>query len=221
LITLKLSNGLSKVADFISSTYVQAPSAKNETQWRFGMSWQDIMRRVLSPTGGIEPHITSRYGEVEGRPPGSTKPHRGVDFNYDVPGQNGINLANPALRSPVTGIVTQAGEGKYGTIAIRDPNGFSHELLHSHSRYVTVGDPVVAGQLIGRMGNTGVTNDPRKGNHVHYQLKDSSGTIIDPSAFWDQQGPADPNPAPPVYLGEYQQYLRGLGDKADDGGAVG
>ena len=139
------------------------------------MSWQDIMRRVLTPIGGVGPHITSRYGEVEGRPPGSTKPHRGVDFNYNVSGPKGINLANPALRSPVTGIVTQADEGRYGTIAIRDANGYSHEILNGHSRHVSVGDPVVAGQLIGTMGNTGVTNDPKKGNHVHYQLKDSAG----------------------------------------------
>ena len=52
------------------------------------------------------------------------------------------------------------------------------------------------------MGNTGVTSDPKKGNHVHYQLKDSAGTIVDPSAYWDQQGAVDPNPAPPPYLGD-------------------
>ena len=31
------------------------------------------------------------------------------------------------------------------------------------------------------------------------------------SAFWDQQGPVDPNPAPPAYLNEYQRYLSSLG----------
>ena len=30
------------------------------------MSWEDIMRRVLPPIGGVSPHITSRYGEEEG-----------------------------------------------------------------------------------------------------------------------------------------------------------
>ncbi|WP_163070464.1 M23 family metallopeptidase, partial [Acinetobacter baumannii] len=92
--------------------------------------------------------------EVKQRPPGSTNPHRGVDFNYNVPGQFGPNLINPALRSPVAGVVTQAGGGRYGTIAIRDADGFSHEILHSHSQYVSVGDPVAAGQFIGTMGNT-------------------------------------------------------------------
>jgi len=48
-------------------------------------------------------------------------------------------------------------------------------------------------------------------HHLHYQLKDPAGNILNPSDFWDQQGPVDPNPIPPAYLGEYQQYLRDLG----------
>jgi hypothetical protein len=180
------------------------------------MSWQDIMRRVLPPIGVVAPDVTSWFGAVEGRPAGSTKPHRGVDFNYKGLGPTGINFAHPALRSPVTGTVTQAGQGKWGTIAIRDANGFSHEILHSHSRHVAVGDPVVAGQLIGTMGNTGLSKDPKVRNHVHYQLKDPTGAVIDPSAFSDQQGPVDPNPARPTYLREYQEYLRSLGGNPGD-----
>lgn len=175
------------------------------------MSWQDIMRRVLPPIGGVLPHVTSSYAATD-RPPGSTNPHEGIDFNYKVPGQRGINLAHPALRSPVTGIVTNAGEGTAGRIAIRDSSGLTHEILHSHKQHVRVGDPVVAGQLIGTMGNTGVNRkEPEKGpHHVHYQLRTRAEKIIDPGTFWDQQGPMDPNPAPPAFLGEHQQYLRSL-----------
>ena len=61
------------------------------------------------------------------------------------------------------------------------------------------------------MGNTGVSKDRKKANHVHYQLKDPAGTVIDPSAYWDQRGPVQPNLAPPAYLGEHLRYLRGLG----------
>jgi hypothetical protein len=173
------------------------------------MSWKNIMRRVLPPIGGVPPHITSSYGATD-RPPKSTKPHEGIDFNYRVPGQRGINLGHPAIRSPATGIVINAGEGTAGRIAIRDSNGFIHEILHSHRQHVTIGDPVVAGQLIGTMGNTGVNrNEPEKGpHHVHYQLRDRAGRIVDPSAYWDQQGPIDPNPAAPAFLDEHQRYLR-------------
>ncbi|MES2192934.1 MAG: M23 family metallopeptidase [Pseudomonadota bacterium] len=181
------------------------------------MSWEDVMRRVLPPIGGLSPHPTSAYGATN-RPRGSTNPHRGVDFNYNVGpnGQRGINLQHPALRSPVDGIVTNAGQGTAGRIAIRDADGRSHGILHTHKRHVAIGDPVVAGQLIGTMGNTGVRNPYVESgdHHLHYQLKDVGGNRLNPSAFWDQQGPADPNPAPPGFLGEYQQYLRGLGPNA-------
>ena len=176
------------------------------------MSWEDIRRRVLSPIDGVSPHDTSPYGAKTDRPLGSTNPHRGVDFNYDVGpgGQKGINLTHPALYSPVAGIVTNAGQGTAGRIAVRDANGYSHEILHTYTRNVKIGDRVSEGQLIGTMGNTGVLNanvedGPR---HVHYQLKDPAGNDINPTEFWDRQGPINPNPDRPAYLEQYQQYLR-------------
>jgi hypothetical protein len=175
------------------------------------------MQRVLQPIeqptkfAGSRPDVTSPYGDTKNRPRGSSNPHGGVDFNYRV-GKYArlLNLSHPALRSPVTGIVTNAGEGTVGRIAIRDANGFSHEILHTYTRHVSVGDPVVAGQLIGTMGETGVKHqDPTvRADHVHYQLKDPAGNTIDPTAFFDQQGPVDPNPAPPAYLDDYQRYLQ-------------
>ncbi len=140
----------------------------------------------------------------------------GVDANYNVGpnGQSGINLTHPELRAPVDGIVTNAGEGSVGRIAIRDANGFSHEILHTHTRHVAIGDRVVVGQLIGTMGNTGVDspNVELGDHHLHYQLRDPSGIRVNPGTFWDQQ----PNPASPAFLGEYRQYLSGLGANASN-----
>ena len=119
----------------------------------------------------------------------------GADLNYYGGQALPLNRSYPAIRSPVTGIVTRAGEGDYGTIAIQDENGLSHQILHTQSRHVAVGDPVVAGQLIGTMGNTGVDHRGLEGGdfHVHYQIKDRGGSIINPIEFWNQQGPIDPN----------------------------
>src|SRR5881227_1958201 len=144
------------------------------------MSLDEIMRRVLPPMSDgktnkiYPPHVTSPYGSKSDRPPGATNPHIGIDFNYIGGQQSRLNTSHPALRAPVTGQVTNAGEGDYGTIGIRDENGYTHELLHTQRRYVSVGDPVVAGQLIGTMGNTGVKKrGVELGDfHVHYQLKD-------------------------------------------------
>jgi hypothetical protein len=181
--------------------------------------WQDIIRRMLAPIESedknkrritFEPHTNDGWGPrlIKGKP----EFHKGGDFNYNV-GQNGINLTHPAIRSPIAGIVTNAGQGKYGTIAIRDADGFSHEILHTHSRHVAVGDPVAAGQIVGTMGNTGV-DEPyiEKGQqHVHYQIRDPAGNPLNPIEFWDQQGRFDPAPALPAHLEDYRQYLRSPG----------
>jgi hypothetical protein len=65
------------------------------------MTWEEIMRRVLQPVGGLSPRITDPgafgAGIERGRHPPSTIPHKGVDFNFPV-GQTGINDDNPPVR---------------------------------------------------------------------------------------------------------------------------
>jgi murein DD-endopeptidase MepM/ murein hydrolase activator NlpD len=106
---------------------------------------------------------------------GKKEEHHAGDFNYNV-GQNGINLMHPTVRSPVAGVVTRAGQGKYATIAITDADGFSHEILHTHSQHVAIGDPVAAGQIIGTMGNTGGANQkqwPARGSARALPIEES------------------------------------------------
>lgn len=172
------------------------------------------MYRVLPPLQNVPPHTTSPFGAKQHRPPDSTNPHRGVDFNYFGGQEARLNKNHPEIHSPVDGIVTNAGEGTVGRIAIRDKDGFLHEILHTQKQNVSVGDQVSAGQLIGTMGNTG-THD----QHVHYQLRDPAGKILDPSFFWNQRGLADPNTAPPAHLNEYEQYLHRFGAGAGAGAA--
>ena len=92
------------------------------------MSWEDMMRRILQPAGRVPPHVTSGYGVTADRPRGSSSPHRGIDFNYVGGREARLNKSNPAVRSPVDGMVETAGEDKWGTIAIRDKNGLLHQI---------------------------------------------------------------------------------------------
>ena len=159
------------------------------------------MERILPPINGIFPRETSAFGAVKGRKPPSSIPHRGVDFNYAV-GQSGVNLIHPEVYAPVSGIVTRVG-GRYGLIAIRDANGLSHEILHTSSQKVKVGQKVFAGiDKIGTMGNTGVSD-----HHVHYQLIDRAANRMDPASFWNQQS---------YYPREYQQYLNISGNNSSN-----
>ena len=126
----------------------------HNTQWRQDVWLESLIRRMLPSIGDLSPNVTSAYGVK--RKEGAS-PHVGVDANYNVgpTGQSGINLTHPAVHAPGDGIVTNAGQGTAGRIAIRDANGFSNEILHTHTRHVTIGDRVVTGQLIGTMGNRG------------------------------------------------------------------
>jgi hypothetical protein len=183
------------------------------------MSWEDIRRRVLPPIGCVLPHDTSVFGATN-RPARSTNPHKGADFNYDLGpgGQKGINLTNPKLYSPVAGIVTNAGQGTVGRIAVRDTNGYSHEILHTHTRDVKVGDRVAEGQLIGTMGNTGVLNANVEDGpqHVHYQLKDAAGNVINPTEFWDRQSPSAAAPSDASTPSDAAANIRRLGRRIAD-----
>lgn len=143
------------------------------------MPFNDAMNTILPSRNGTAPHVTGNYGENRGR----NGPHGGTDFNYRG-GQSGINLANPTIYSPISGEVTFAG-GQYGTIKIRDVNGNSHEILHTNSQSVRVGDVVNAGDAIGTMGGRGPNGAHHYSRHIHYQMKDSQGQRINPQDWWD------------------------------------
>ncbi|MGY2291435.1 peptidoglycan DD-metalloendopeptidase family protein [Pseudomonas sp. SDO528_S397] len=155
------------------------------------MSFSEVMLRVLPPVNGKQPHITGHYGEQR-----ASGAHGGTDFNY-IGGQSGINLQYPTVYAPIAGEVTFTG-GSYGTIKIKDAEGNSHEILHTSSHTVNVGDTVAAGDEIGAMGGQGPSGAAQYPRHVHYQMKGPTGTLISPEIWWDGQvaGAADTAPSP-------------------------
>lgn len=142
-------------------------------------SFEQTLRVMLPPQGEIAPHVTGHYGEQRG-----ARVHGGTDFNY-VGGQTGINLAHPAVHSPVAGVVTLSG-GAFGTVKIRDAQGYSHEILHLDARQVEAGQTVAAGDPIGTMGGRGPDGPAQYARHVHYQLRDPQGALVSPEAFWNR-----------------------------------
>lgn len=143
------------------------------------MSYQDVMNIVLPHQGAHAAHITGHYGEH--RANGS---HGGSDFNYQG-GQTGINLTHPTVHAPVSGEVTFVG-GQYGTIKIRDAQGNSHEILHTRTQLVVLGQQLTAGDEIGTMGGRGPHGAAQYAQHVHYQMKDGHGHAVNPEQYWSQ-----------------------------------
>ncbi|WP_240147770.1 XVIPCD domain-containing protein [Luteibacter yeojuensis] len=149
------------------------------------MPYQDVMNVILPHQGNRSAHITGHYGEHRAK-----GPHGGSDFNYEG-GQAGINLTHPSVHSPIAGEVTFVG-GQYGTIKIRDADGNSHEILHTQSQSVKVGQHIEAGDEIGHMGGRGPDGATQYAQHVHYQMKDPKGHPMNPETFWSER------PAPAV-----------------------
>ncbi|WP_255322815.1 XVIPCD domain-containing protein [Lysobacter sp. K5869] len=192
------------------------------------MSYQDVMNTILPPQQGRSPHITGHYGEHRGN-----GPHGGSDFNY-VGGQAGVNLTHPTLHSPVAGTVEFVG-GRYGTVTIVDGEGNRHQLLHTQSQSVVVGQRVEPGTTIGTMGGRGPNGEAQYAQHVHYQMKDAQGNNINPETFWNQREHGGRTAAAPVAAGAdgvlrqgergpevraLQETLNRLGYRDDQGRAL-
>lgn len=144
------------------------------------MSYTDVINTILPPQDANVVHITGHYGERR-----ASGPHGGSDFNY-VGGQSGINLEHPTAHSPVSGTVVFVG-GQYGTIKIRDEFGNTHEILHTEAQLVEVDQVVALGTAIGTMGGRGPRGAEQYAQHVHYQLKDEHGRLLNPEDYWNQR----------------------------------
>lgn len=186
------------------------------------MPFEDAMRIMLPPQNGIEPHVTGHFGESR-----TSGPHGGTDFNYEG-GQTGLNMQSPTVHSPIGGEVVFSG-GQYGSVKIRDADGNTHEILHMNGRVVEVGDRIEAGDPVGTMGGQGPNGASHYARHVHYQMKDSAGGLINPQAWWDarlaanEQGRAlegvrlaetpDVAPVSAALLGDSEREIRGLAER--------
>lgn len=96
---------------------------------------------------------------------------------------DGIDLAAPVgatIRAIADGQVMYAdphgGYGKY--IVIRHLNGFTSHYGHCDRMDVAPGSQVVAGQIIGTVGNSGASTGP----HLHFEIR-KDGTAQDPERY--------------------------------------
>lgn len=111
--------------------------------------------------------ITSRFGRRWGRL------HAGVDF--------GVPIGTPVLAASdgsVVAVGRVAGFGQW--VKIDHGGGVTTVYGHIGRWTVTVGQPVLAGQVVAFSGNEGETTGP----HLHFEIR-VGGTPVDPVAFYD------------------------------------
>ena len=145
---------------------------------------RSLKRFFLKSPLKFEPRITSRFSSSRKHPIlGYARAHNGVD--YYAP-------AGAPVGSVAPGVVTMAGwtGGGGRTVKVRHPNGYETEYLHLSAIAVRAGARVGQGELVGRVGMTGLAT----GVHLHYGLK-KNGRYVNPVIEHRNMPPGDPVPA--------------------------
>ena len=115
--------------------------------------------------------VTSEFGEVR-----LTHIHKGIDI---------ANYTGTSIRATANGTVIAVGtSGNFGKRIMiyhgTDENGTTYVTVYAHLSQikVSVGEKVDQGDLIGLMGNTGVST----GTHLHYEVR-INGVPVNPRMF--------------------------------------
>ncbi len=98
--------------------------------------------------------------------------HKGIDLAY----QQGTPIVSTANGKVIEKGYEATGFGNY--ILIRHKYGFFTKYAHMDKVYVREGETVSQGQVVGTMGNTGLSTAP----HLHYEVRIGS-QVVDPERY--------------------------------------
>ena len=142
---------------------------------------RSLKRFFLKSPLKFEPRITSRFSSSRKHPVlGYARAHNGVD--YYAP-------AGAPIGSVAPGVVTFAGwtSGGGRTVKVRHSNGYETEYLHMSAIAVRAGARIGQGELVGRVGKTGLAT----GVHLHYGMK-KNGRYVNPVIEHRNMPPGEP-----------------------------
>lgn len=132
---------------------------------------------TLWPVAGGVGRITTYFGPAINPFTHEMYLHLGVDIAYAY--------GTPILASADGKVVQRGyealGYGNY--VVIRHRYGFYTKYAHMEQVYVNEGDVVKQGQMIGRMGSTGLSTGP----HLHFEVHLGS-EVVDPMRYLDISG---------------------------------
>jgi murein DD-endopeptidase MepM/ murein hydrolase activator NlpD len=122
--------------------------------------------------GGIG-HVSMTFGQNENPFTGQYYIHKGIDLSTYRQGDPIVTTADGQI---VTVDYDPGGFGNY--IIIKHKHGFYTRYAHMLSVQVRTGQRVQQGEVVGRIGNTGLSTGP----HVHYEVHIGSD-VVDPSKY--------------------------------------
>jgi len=136
--------------------------------------------------------VTSGYGNRRHPVLGFSARHNGIDL--------GAPRGTP-VKATATGVVTHAGshrtKGRY--VQLRHPNSYATHYYHLSGirRGIQRGRRVTQGEVIGYVGNTGLSTGP----HLHYGIRHNN-RFINPMRL----RPPSKNPVPPAEMVSFQRH---------------
>jgi len=144
---------------------------------------RSLKRFFLRSPLRFEPRVTSGFSRARMHPVLHVmRAHLGVDFGAPV-GAPVVAIASGV----VSGAGWRGGGGR--TISIRHARGYESFYLHLSSIGVRRGAHVAQGQVIGRVGQSGLATGP----HLDYRLK-KNGAFVNPLLEQRRLPPGDPIP---------------------------
>ena len=135
--------------------------------------WRQILAAVPLKPPLRYYYITSPYGWRKNKRTGQRRFHHGVDM---------AGTWRSELHPSTDGIVSFAGtDGGFGKV-VRIQHANNIETIHAHLSEISVrkGDYVTTDTILGKMGNTGLS----EGMHLHYEVR-IDGKTIDPTKMFN------------------------------------
>lgn len=147
----ELQVGYTVLQDLADDDHVEdAPAEGPPADWQpvDGFAWP-----LIGP-------ITSRYGYRTSPIDGKRRLHTGIDI--------GVGTGTP-IRASKDGVVTRAGpDPVYGLLVVVDHgDGYTSWYAHASELDVAAGARVTQGQLLSRVGQTGLATGP----HLHFEIR--------------------------------------------------
>ena len=147
---------------------------------------RSLRRFFLRSPLKFDPRITSRFSLRRRHPVLQTiRAHRGVDYGAPT----GSEVVAVASGTVISATYDNA-NGRM--VRLRHASGYESSYLHlsAFARGIRAGVRIDQGQVIGRVGSTGLATGP----HLHYGLK-KNGVYVDPLREHRLMPPGDPIPA--------------------------
>jgi len=120
----------------------------------------------------VIPHVSLTFGQNRHPITGQWYVHTGIDLSTFRQGDSIIATAN----GQVVAVEYDTGWGNY--IIVKHKHGFYTRYAHLQSHRVSRGDYVKQGDVIGYLGNTGISTGP----HIHYEVHIGSD-VVDPAKY--------------------------------------